>query len=141
MRQVISKVLYNRRLSASYYKMGLACKEVPNLAIPGQFVMVRVSSHCDPLLGRPFCIYRIIDEPEGFEILYKVVGKGTSILQEKSTGDRIELIGPLGNGFDLKGLCKDTLIVAGGIGIASFYFFIEMIMKERAAFPRITLEA
>ena len=99
MRQIKSNIIYNRRLSPLYYKLGLACKEIPRLAVPGQFVMVSVNSQLDPFFSRPFCVYKVLKDPEGIELVYKVVGKGTSILEKKKEGDELEILGPLGNGY------------------------------------------
>jgi dihydroorotate dehydrogenase electron transfer subunit len=131
MRQIKSKVIYNRRLSPLYYKLGLTCKEIPQLAVPGQFVMVSVNSQFDPLFSRPFCVYKVLKESEEIEVVYKVVGKGTSILQEKVEGDELEILGPLGNGYSLDDGEDDFIFVAGGIGIAAFYFLAEKIRESR----------
>ncbi len=66
---------------------------------PGQFV--NVSPPLDStLLRRPLGVYRTIDGTD-IELLFKVVGKGTAALAGVRPDDRIDLIGPLGNGFDL----------------------------------------
>jgi dihydroorotate dehydrogenase electron transfer subunit len=139
MRRITSKVIYNRQLSPSYYRLGLACKEIPQLAVPGQFVMVRVSHQYDPLLSRPFCIYKVLNGAEGIEVVYKVVGKGTAILQKADEGDETEVLGPLGNGYNLGGLEGDCIFIAGGIGIAAFYFIAERIKESQGAVSGITL--
>ncbi|MFQ5900083.1 MAG: dihydroorotate dehydrogenase electron transfer subunit [Thermodesulfobacteriota bacterium] len=132
MRYLLSKVIYNKQISSSYYKIGLLCNELPVLSSPGQFVMVKVSPQADPFLGRPFSIYSTMKDRQGIEILYKVVGKGTTILSDKRTADAVHLVGPLGNGFSIDENCKDIILVAGGIGIAPFFYLTEWI-KERGA--------
>ncbi len=139
MRQIKSNIIYNRRLSPLYYKLGLACKEIPRLAVPGQFVMVSVNSQLDPFFSRPFCIYKVLRDPEGIEVVYKVVGKGTAILQKKKEGDELEILGPLGNGYSLDDWEDDCVFVAGGIGIAAFYYLAERIREGRGDASGITL--
>ncbi len=101
MKKVVSPILYNEEISPSYFRMGLRSPLVASEAKPGQFVMVKVSNHFDPLLRRPFSLHRI--EGPLIEILYKVVGKGTEILSQRRKGEMLDLIGPLGNGFQIRG--------------------------------------
>ena len=119
---MLTEVIYNRQILPLYYKLGIRWEPRP-FAKPGQFVMLRFPNCIDPLLRRPFGVYRIIDE--GIEILYKVVGKGTRLMMGLRTGDMVDVFGPLGNGFLLDSGKKDIIMVAGGIGIASFYLLAE----------------
>ncbi len=119
---MLTEVIYNRQILPLYYKLGIRWEPRP-LVKPGQFVMLRFPNYIDPLLRRPFGVYRIIDE--GIEILYKVVGKGTRLMTGLRQGDMVDMLGPLGNGFLLDSGKKDILMVAGGIGIAPFYLLAE----------------
>lgn len=101
------------------------CKDIYKLSIkgdfkglPGQFYMIR-SWDKEPLLSRPISIYSIEDNK--LEFLYGVVGQGTKLLSELKKEDSIKLLGPLGNGFPVKGIKGKIALVSGGIGIAPFY--------------------
>jgi dihydroorotate dehydrogenase electron transfer subunit len=101
---------------------------------PGQFVEVRCSNGIEPLLRRPLGVHRITRA--GIELLYEVIGKGTEMLSRKRPGETLDLIGPLGNGFDITRTTNDpaplgpsglgygagerrtTILIAGGIGVA-----------------------
>ena len=85
--------------------MILRIPEVARSAKPGQFLTLRISKHYPPFLRRPFSIYRIV-KPDLVQILYDVVGKGTQLLSQKKTGEYIDALGPLGNGFDLSLPCR-----------------------------------
>jgi len=118
------KILYNRQVSAHYYRMGISW-DTPTIS-PGQFVMVRVTDGLDPLLRRPFGIYNILgpkgkSRGTGIELLYKVVGKGTKILSTRKPGDDIDVMGPLGDGFPYPSGFKKVIMVAGGMGIVPLY--------------------
>ena len=65
-------------------------------------------------------------------ILYKVIGRGTGLLSKKTSGDPIDVIGPLGNGFDyqLVSNCQLPILVGGGIGIAPLYFLAQRLVKQ-----------
>jgi dihydroorotate dehydrogenase electron transfer subunit len=96
--------------------MGILCPEISQKAKPGQFVMIKVSDRIDPLLRRPFSVYSI--GKKTLEIIYDLVGKGTRVMSEMKTGEEVDLLGPLGNGFVIKKGIKKAVLVAGGIGVA-----------------------
>lgn len=113
------QIIKNEALCAGIFRMRLTRKDMPK-AYPGQFVHIRCSDSCDPLLRRPFSIAGM--NGQTFEILYKVVGKGTSLLSEKSPGGILDVAGPLGNGFSVETLPEAPVLVAGGMGIAPMLF-------------------
>jgi dihydroorotate dehydrogenase electron transfer subunit len=112
--------------------------EVPEIAAairPGQFVMLRHPSATDPLLGRPFALYdTVLDDgarPIAIDIVYLVVGKVTGRLAAALPGERVEVWGPLGNGFaDLSGM-DDVALVAGGIGQTPFLAYVRELLGGR----------
>ncbi len=123
-----TRILYNEETAPGYYRLGLEWKTPPVKA--GNFVMLRVARGLDPLLRRPFGIYRVLGERgkttvrgTGVEILYQVVGKGTGILSTKAPGEFIDVLGPLGNGFPAPPKGSPVILVAGGMGIAPLYMF------------------
>ena len=84
----------------------------------------------DPLLKRPFCYFR--KRGDAIEILYRVVGKMTSIMKRLKPGDEVEVLGPLGNVYPMEAGCDKTpIVIAGGVGIASVYPLVEG-LKGRA---------
>src|SRR3990170_734865 len=56
---MIADVLYNRKILPAYYRLGIGLKKVPSFK-PGQFIMLRITEQVDPLLRRPFGVYRIL---------------------------------------------------------------------------------
>jgi dihydroorotate dehydrogenase electron transfer subunit len=85
--------------------------------LPGQFLNFRVGEGNDPLLRRPFSAYRV--EKNQVEIIFNVVGRGTSLLSALRPGDRIDVLGPLGVPFRFSGEDFDTgVLIGGGLGVA-----------------------
>lgn len=113
-------IIENKQVSSDVYLMTLACDLQ---AKPGQFFMFRCESfRNDPLLSRPF---GICDEKDGMmSFLYQVVGKGTEIMKNLKNGTEVKLLGPLGNGFDIKDE-KKIAVVGGGIGIAPLLYLVK----------------
>lgn len=129
MQSVESRILYNDRMAEGYFRLGLEWK-TPEIRA-GHFVMLRVSDGMDPLLRRPFGVYRIIgakgktSKGTGIELLYRVVGRGTTILSAKRPGEALGILGPLGNGFPMPEDGHKALLVTGGMGIVPLYMLAE----------------
>ena len=125
-------VLSNVEVASRTFLLRLECPRITAGAHPGQFVMVRVREGADPLLRRPFSFHRVYPERGEIEILFRVTGRGTLILSQLGTGERVSIVGPLGNGFQLP--IDRTLplaLVAGGIGIAPLFELVAQIASER----------
>ena len=106
----------NSQLIKNHYLLTLQPLEKIKKPAPGNFFMISVDDGLDPLLKRPFSIYR--SAAGEIQIIYRVVGKGTTILSNRKAGDTLEVIGPLGNKFPLKKTQKNIILIAGGLGIA-----------------------
>lgn len=112
------KCLCNVRESAclapGVYSLWLEAPQIVSNAKPGQFVSLYCGEK-DHLLPRPISICEI-DQGKGLlRLVYRVVGAGTTEFSRLSAGDTIEVMGPLGNGFEPKG--ETPLLIGGGIGI------------------------
>ncbi len=134
MRQLQAKIVRNDMVAPGFYRMRIASSYLAREAIPGQFVEVRCSEGVNPLLRRPLGVHRITDG--GIELLYELVGKGTELLARKKPGEMLDIIGPLGNGFDMTRRTKDegrrTIIVAGGVGVAPMLALAEEMVSGLA---------
>jgi dihydroorotate dehydrogenase electron transfer subunit len=127
------EIISNKEVSPDTFLMALRSSDIVSQAVPGQFVMIRVASSSDPLLRRPFSICNT-REKDVFFILYRIVGRGTSILSEVKKGEHLSVLGPLGRGFDLPKKGKKCILAAGGIGIAPLIFLAQAIGKHDMEF-------
>lgn len=128
-----AKIVKNKKLTPSIYYLELKIPKLAGKLIPGQFVHVRLLGTTDPLLRRPLSVNRIVNKNNA-GIVYKVVGKGTYLLKEMAVGETLDVLGPLGNGFDLSRIKnnKDPLIfVTGGMGIAPFVFLAKYLSNKK----------
>ena len=98
---------------------------------PGQFVHLRISHDAMFMLRRPFSVYRV--GGERIEILYQVVGVGTRWLAEAAVGTRMDLLGPLGNGWRIAPETRHALLVAGGVGAAPLGMLAEELARRGVA--------
>ncbi len=138
MRNYKTKVLSNQEISPGYFRMRILAPGFGAMARPGQFIMFRVQMSLPPLLRRPFGIFRIgflppdcegLPPREYVEILYKVVGRGTTIMKDLHEGDRVEVLGPLGKGFDPGDPEREKILVGGGIGLVPLYMLAGELIK------------
>src|SRR3989304_2525548 len=138
MQSVESKILYNDRLAEGYFRLGLAGKS-PALKA-GHFVMLRVSDGMDPLLRRPFGIYRVIgakgkgSRGTGIGLLSRAGGGGPAILSSKRPGETLGILGPLGNGFPAPEKGQKVVMVTGGMGIVPLYLLAQKLGKGTLLF-------
>jgi dihydroorotate dehydrogenase electron transfer subunit len=102
------------KLSIDIYSMWIQDKEIVSAAKPGQFLSLYCKSG-DRLLPRPISICEIDKKNHALRLVYRIAGKGTEEISHYTVSDRIEVMGPLGNGFTLEG--KKAILVGGGIGI------------------------
>ncbi len=132
-------VVKNERIEPLYFLLTVYCPSIANEIKAGQFVMFKVSGNSSPLLRRPFSVYKSfpLSYPEKKKrgellILYKIVGKGTQKMTEFKKGQKVNIIGPLGNGFCLPPLPSPApiFLIGGGIGIVSLYPLAEMLVPH-----------
>jgi len=121
-------VLENKKVNGKYFKLGFRSKNLSRNIRPGQFLHVRVNQGQDPFLRRPFSYFRV--SPGKVEVLYEVLGRGTSILSGKKKGDGLKVMGPLGNAFTEKIGKKKRILVAGGVGVPPLVFLAEQYPTE-----------
>ncbi|MCX7821200.1 MAG: dihydroorotate dehydrogenase electron transfer subunit [Brevinematales bacterium] len=110
--------IVEKRIFNNYLYLSIETKNIANNALPGQFVNLRVNSGFDPFLRRPFSISDV--EGDIIKLFVLIKGRGTNLLAEKREGDIVNIIGPLGNSFPI--FEKESIFVAGGIGVAPFLF-------------------
>lgn len=123
-KQVIVPVISNAEIMPQVHLLSLEAPEIAAVARPGQFVMVRCGESHDPLLRRPLSIHRATGAGQ-IVLLFGVVGRGTRWLSRCRKAHRVDLLGPLGNGFSIEPTAQSILLVAGGIGIAPLIFLAE----------------
>jgi dihydroorotate dehydrogenase electron transfer subunit len=112
-------IVSNEKIKRDIFLLKVKDNKIAANVVPGQFVHVKIGDSFLPLLRRPFSIHDV--DGNIFTILYKIRGRGTFLLSKYRPGDQVDIIGPLGNGFDVKKYDRVGL-VAGGMGVAPIYF-------------------
>lgn len=116
-------IVENSRVNEKYYKLVFRSKNLARGVVPGQFLMIQIGDKHDPYLRRPFSYYRT--HSDRIEVLYEILGYGTSLLSKKKKGDEVKVMGALGNPFSVKKPRPKRVLIAGGVGVPPLVFFAE----------------
>ena len=110
----LAEVLKQECIAPDIYSMWLQTDKIAEQAVPGQFISV-YSNDGSRLLPRPISLCEI---DKALRIVYRVAGKGTAEFAQCQKGDKLEILGPLGNGFPMeRAEGKKVFLIGGGIGI------------------------
>jgi dihydroorotate dehydrogenase electron transfer subunit len=129
--QIKAKLIYNKKIRNNYFRCAMIAPKIARGVHPGQFVSIRLNDKLEPLLRRPFSIHRV--SGSAIEIFYELVGEGSLILSRKKAGESLNIIGPLGNGFNLTPSAPGfkPVLVAGGMGVAPLLFLAEKLKAHQ----------
>ena len=116
--QEVGQILANDFIAPGVCVMEIVAPQICAAARPGQFVHVRMAVGAVQLLRMPFCVYDCNPEIGSIEICYQVVGEGTQQLSTLSIGEKMDVLGPVGNGWAIPKDSKRAMIIAGGLGAA-----------------------
>ncbi len=124
-----SPLVETKQFNKNIYIQKIHSPELAGIIKPGQFLNIRVSENLFPLLRRPFSICDV--DGEHIYLMYNIMGEGTKLLAKKNPGDPVDILGPLGNGFNLDGDFDTAVIVAGGLGAAPFPFVTRHLRNKK----------
>ncbi|MCD6288124.1 MAG: dihydroorotate dehydrogenase electron transfer subunit [Candidatus Hydrogenedentes bacterium] len=124
------------KLGPDQVRLGLDVPAIASSIEPGQFVHVSCGDINQTFLRRPFSLHRFIRRqdggpPTGIEILFHVKGRGTRWLASRRPGDSVDILGPLGMGFNIKkNPDRDAIVIAGGVGVAPIPALVERLHAQ-----------
>lgn len=113
----IAVVVDQNALGSGIYDLTLKTTNIAKAAKAGQFVSV-YSNDRSKLLPRPISLCGIDRDEDTIRLVYRVTGEntGTEEFSKLVMGDRIRILGPLGNGFTVEPGRK-AFLIGGGIGV------------------------
>ena len=124
MKQSIFEIRTNEALTSTVYKMTLAGDTSP-ITAPGQFVNIKLEGQ---FLRRPISV---CDCEDGLlTLIYKVVGRGTEQMSKMLSGEKLDLLTGLGNGYDTTLTGDHPLLLGGGVGVPPLYMLAKQLRAE-----------
>lgn len=124
MYQGIYEIIGNRKLTESIYEMILE-GDTSSITAPGQFINIKLDGF---YLRRPISICDY-DETT-ITIIYKVVGEGTKVMSKMVTGERLDVLCGLGNGFDTSKSTDKPVLIGGGVGVPPMFNLCKKLISE-----------
>lgn len=128
-KKIYAGIVRQDQIARDIYSMVLTAPEIAAQAAAGQFVTL-YSGDGSKMMPRPISICEIDKEKGTLRLVYRVVGAGTLEFSRLSAGKKIEVMGPLGNGFTVKD--KRAVLIGGGIGIPPMLELAKSISSEKS---------
>ena len=113
----------NIPLTKDIYKMVLL-GDTSAITAPGQFINIELEGL---YLRRPISICDY--DEKSITIIYKVVGKGTQKMSEMTTGEQLDILVGLGNGYKIENCGERPLVIGGGVGIPPLYHLTKKLIE------------
>ena len=123
MKQSIFTIVSNQPLTDSVYKMVLT-GDTSAITAPGQFVNIQLDGL---FLRRPISVCDYDDTT--LTLVYKVVGKGTSVMSKMDSG-KLDILTGLGNGYDLTLSGENPVLLGGGVGVPPMYNLAKRLLEQ-----------
>ena len=112
--KMTANIIRQEMIGTDIFSMIIQAKEIAVQARPGQFVDL-YSADGSKLLPRPISLCEIDREAGTLRLVYRIAGKGTAEFSKLTSEHTIDVLGPLGNGFNLED--GKAILIGGGIGI------------------------
>ena len=123
MKNSIFEIVSNRPLTSTVFEMVLKGDTSP-ITASGQFVNIALEGL---YLRRPISVCDI--RGDELVLIYKVVGKGTEQMSRMSSGEKLDLLTGLGNGYDLSLSGERPLMLGGGVGVPPMYMAARLLRE------------
>ena len=128
------KVVSCAHLGGALFELTFEAPAICAAAHPGQFVHIACGE--GNLLRRPISICDV--QGSRMRIAFQVKGSGTEWLSARKAGDTLDVLGPLGHGFDFAGLGERPVFIGGGIGVPPMLYTMKK-AKDAGAEPTAIL--
>lgn len=124
MKQGIFVISDNTPLTENVYRMRLT-GDTSAVTSSGQFINIKLDGF---YLRRPISVCDC--EKRTITIIYKVVGDGTQKLASMKSGEKLDVLTGLGNGYDLSLAGECPVLLGGGVGVPPLYMLAKALGKE-----------
>lgn len=124
MNQGIYEIISNEKIAKNIMQM-IVKGDTSYLTKPGQFINIKLDGF---FLRRPISVCDYSENT--ITIIYKIVGQGTEKMATMVSGDKLDILVGLGNGFDTSKSGEKALLIGGGVGIPPMYNLCKNLLAE-----------
>ena len=124
MKQGIFRITSNEKIARDIFKMTLS-GDTSAITAPGQFVNIKLDGF---FLRRPISVCDCVGE--NLTLIYKAVGHGTEQMSRMKSGDELDLLTGLGNGYNTEASGDSPLLVGGVVGVPPMYMLCRELISE-----------
>ncbi len=124
MYQGFYEIKSNKKLTDSIFEMVLD-GDTSSITAPGQFINIKLDGF---YLRRPISICDYDDST--ITIIYKVVGEGTEVMSKMNSGEKLDVLCGLGNGFDTSKSMNKPVLIGGGVGVPPMFNLCKKLISE-----------
>ena len=136
-------VLKNEELQPEIFSLLLKVGEIAEYAVPGQFIDL-YSKEKSRMLPRPISICDVDKAAKTMRIVFRIAGEGTREFSKLKEGETVEVVGPLGKGYDLPNASAEVngeaamagadatgnhILLGGGIGIPPMLYLAKSLSE------------
>jgi dihydroorotate dehydrogenase electron transfer subunit len=119
----------NRKISSDYFVLGVTDEAPLPQMLPGQFAEIKVDNNPNVFLRRPISIHDVDYDKNILYLLIRIIGEGTQTMSQLKVGEKVNLVYPLGNTFNMDGV-SNVLLAGGGCGIAPMLFLARHLSRQ-----------
>jgi NAD(P)H-flavin reductase len=130
MQLVEAELLESRQILPGQWLQQYHAPALASATRAGQFVHVRTGDWSGLVLRRPFTVNTADPATGAISIHFREVGRGTAWLTRMRPGDHLDMLGPLGQGFQVDSRSRHLLLVAGGLGIADVRLLADEALRD-----------
>lgn len=135
MRLYTASIIANSEIRPGVHLLEIYLPQLAQSVQPGQYCMVRCChpTASDPLLRRPFFVHSVRRDQGTCAFLVHVRGRGTAWLAEQGVGAALDIMGPLGHGWEIRSTVRNLLLVSDGATIPAVTLLAQVASEQELA--------
>ena len=130
MRLAAAELVESREILPGQWLQAYHAPDIASASRAGQFVHIRTGDFSGMVLRRPFSLNTADPATGMVTIHFRVIGRGTEWFTHLRPGDEVDLLGPLGRGFEVDPRSQHLLLIAGGLGIAGVRMLADQAIRD-----------
>lgn len=135
MRLYTAPIIANSEIRPGVHLLEIYLPQLAQSVQAGQYCMVRCCHPTanDPLLRRPFFVHSVRRDQGTCTFLVHVRGRGTAWLAGQGAGVALDIMGPLGHGWEIRSTVRNLLLVSDGSAISSVTLLAQVANEQELA--------